>query len=74
MDNLKKDSKKFKKALQIIYTGKDRLSQTPRADMDGFEPAEVQKEQLKKYLVQLEKEQLFKEAIVNGEKRYDSKD
>lgn len=74
LENLKKDSKKYKQALEIIYKGKEMLNQIPRADMQGFEPADEQKEKLKKYLDQMEKERLFKEAIVNGEKRYDIRD
>ncbi len=71
MQNLKKGSKKYNKALEIIYVGQQRLEGVPRADMDGFEPAEEQQRKIKRYLEQKEKERLFREAMANGEKRYD---
>lgn len=41
--------------------------------MIGFKPSEDQRKQIEKYLAQLEKERLFRAAIVNGEKRYDER-
>lgn len=73
LNNLKKGSKKYERALAIISLAKERLEQTPRADMKGFAPAPDQQEQIKKYLKQLDKEKMFREAIVNGERRYDEK-
>lgn len=71
LQNLIKGSKKYNKALEIIYVGQQRLEDIPRADMDGFEPAEEQQRKIKRYLEQKEKERLFREALANGEKRYD---
>lgn len=71
LNSLKKGSKKYNRAIDIIIAGQKRLQQTARADMDGFEPSEEQQQQIEKYLIQLEKERLFREAIANGEKRYD---
>ena len=71
LNSLKKGSKKYNRAIDIIISGQKRLQQIPRADMEGFEPSEEQKKQIEKYLIQLDKERLFREAIANGEKRYD---
>lgn len=73
LKNLKKGSKKYQQAVDIIYIGKERLQLTPRADMTGFEPSKDQKLKVKKYQIQLEKEKRFREAIANGVKRYDQK-
>jgi len=74
LQQLEKRSKKYNKALEIIYLGQQRLERIPRADMDGFEPAEEQKQKIKRYLEQKEKERLFREAMANGEKRYDAQE
>jgi len=72
LESMKKRSKKYKQALELIYTGQERLNQVPRADMDGFKPSYEQRSALEKYENQQKKEQLFREAIVKGIKRYDS--
>ncbi|MCG8306810.1 MAG: hypothetical protein MI975_05410 [Cytophagales bacterium] len=71
LQHLNRDSRSYKRALQLIYSGKQRLSETPRADMEGFRPDDVQKVQIEKYLMRLEKEKKFRTAIAQGEKAYD---
>jgi hypothetical protein len=66
------NKKKYNEALAIIQLGRERLIHSPRAEMPGFEPCDEHKEMLKKYMVQLEIERKFRNAIEKGEKQYDS--
>ena len=73
LNNLSSDSVEFKEAIAIITKGKKRLAETPRAEMDGFEPSAEQQEMLKKYIDRMEQEKASKKAISTGEKQYDRK-
>ncbi|MCH7226952.1 hypothetical protein [Haloferula sp. A504] len=58
-------------ALAIIRTGAERLRRTPRRDMPGFEPAEVDRRRLEKYILRREIESANQRAIREGRKLYD---
>jgi hypothetical protein len=52
LDSLKKNSRKYRKALALIRKGHERLKKRPRADMPGFVPCERDLERMahvKKY-------------------------
>jgi hypothetical protein len=71
LKSLKKNSKKYKEALAIIYKGQERLNENPRLDMPGFEASTKDKERLQKYVFRLSEETKNREAITKGEKRFD---
>lgn len=71
LDAIRQETEKYRKALEIIKTGRDRLKKTPRADMDGFVPCERQREMLKKYAERLSIEAANQKAIESGNKKYD---
>ncbi len=71
LKGLKKHSKEYKEALAIIQTGQTRLNEKARLDMPGFNPSEVDQKRLNKYIFRLTEEKKNREAITNGEKRYD---
>ena len=48
-----------------------RLKETPRCDMDGFVPAEVDRKRLEKYIRRQEVESANRRAIREGRKVYD---
>ncbi len=64
---------KYREALAIIESGRAILAQRPRADMPDFQlvgPVEIEQEA--KYRARLEREASMREAIVEGERRYDA--
>ena len=64
---------RYAQAVEIIARGGQRLKEHPRADMVGFVPSERHQEMLRKYAAQLEEEQANRQAVVQGEKRYDGR-
>jgi hypothetical protein len=68
---LEKGSPEYSKALEIIEAGRQRLLQTPRADMEGFIPCEGDRERLAKYEQRRRIEQRNRAAICEGQKVYD---
>lgn len=67
-----KSDPKYRQALAIIESGKQALSQRPRADMPGFElvdPIEIDQEA--KYQARLKLEAQMRSAIAAGQKKYD---
>jgi len=74
LKKLEKESDAYKEALNIINIGNQRLKDTPRAEMEGFKPVKEQRDALQNYVYRLNKENKFRQAIVNGEKKYDEKD
>ena len=72
LNSLKTNSNKYKQALAIIRKGKERLNETPRADMPGFQPCEEQRDQLQKYMNRLQVEKENNEAISKGKLIYDT--
>ena len=71
LDTLPKDSASYREALAILKTGQQRLQQTPRADMVGFEPAAENQQRNDKWRARHKVEQQNRAAIVAGKKRYD---
>ena len=71
--NIQMNGATYLAALEIIKKGNQRLAQTPRADMEGFEPCEEQQIQLKKYINRLEVEKKNNKAVSEGKLVYDNK-
>jgi len=61
----------YKKAIALIRTGTERLKQNPRADMAGFQPAEIDVQRMVKYLARRKVETANRDAIREGRKVYD---
>ena len=68
---LDEGSPDYRSALAIIEGGAKRLKETPRCDMDGFVPAEVDRKRLEKYIRRQEVESANRRAIREGRKAYD---
>ncbi len=68
---LAKGSEAYREALTILKLGQQRLQQTPRADMDGFKPNDVDQQRNAKWAARREIEQDNRAAIVAGERCYD---
>jgi hypothetical protein len=64
--------KSYDEALQIIQMGKQRLQETPRADMENFVPCEQHLTQLDKYNIRLQYEEENRKAISEGRSFYES--
>ncbi len=73
LKNIQMDGAGYLEALEIIKKGEQRLEQTPRADMKGFEPCEEQQIQLKKYMNRLEVEKKNNKAVSEGKLVYDKR-
>lgn len=71
LKNIEANTADYKEAMNIIQTGQQRLLETPRADMEGFEPCEEQQIQLKKYMYRLNIEKENNKAISEGKTIYD---
>ncbi|MDR3108351.1 MAG: hypothetical protein LBU65_01510 [Planctomycetaceae bacterium] len=73
LTNLKKDSSEYKEALEIIETGKQTLTKTPRGENEKTVSAteQNQKQQTKYQNLKQHKQKMI-EAIVNGKKLYDN--
>ncbi len=68
---LAKGSEAYREALTILKLGQQRLQQTPRADMDGFKPNDVDQQRNAKWAARREIEQDNRAAVVAGERCYD---
>jgi hypothetical protein len=64
--------KPYEEALQIILQGKQRLQETPRADMENFVPCEEHLAQLDKYNICLQREEENRKAISEGRSFYET--
>lgn len=73
LQSIKHNEAAYTEALAIIQKGKERLQETPRADMAGFKPCEEQQKQLNKYINRLRIEQENNKAITDGKLIYDTK-
>ncbi len=62
----------YDRALAIIKAGKERLKATPRADMDGFVPCEVNRMREARYQESRMRERRAYDAIREGRKVYDA--
>jgi hypothetical protein len=71
LKNMQANSADYFEALAILQKGQQRLLETPRADMPGFEPCEEQQKQLKKYMKRLNVEKENNKAITEGNLIYD---
>lgn len=69
--SLKMDTPEYIQALGIIENGRQKLLQTPRADMEGFIPCEADQARLIKYEQRRRIEQRNRDAIRDGQKVYD---
>ena len=67
-----KDDPKYKEALSLIQTGKERLTQRPRGDLADFQPCEKDLQREAFYQERLQIEWRNREAVLKGEKMYDS--
>lgn len=73
LSNIKdRNSPAFLEALSIIRAGQNNLNERPRADMDGFIPCEADRLRQEKYEIRRQIELRNREAILNGEKVYDT--
>ena len=64
----------YVEALAIIASGKLKLSEKPRADMDGFSACMIDQLRYGKYVMRRQIELWNREAIRNGVKVYDAID
>ena len=69
---LKPESPERAESLALIRVGMERLKAKPRADMEGFVPAEPDLQREKKYQARLDAERAVYEAIRAGKKVYDA--
>ena len=68
---LDKKSPEYQQALDMIKEGARRLEKTPRADMPGFKPSEIDQQRLEKYIRRKKIEDANRQAIRTGKKLYD---
>ncbi len=61
----------YREALSIIETGRKKLLETPRADMDGFRPCIIDQLRNDRYLMRRQIELRNRKAIRDGVKVYD---
>lgn len=71
LSTLAKDSKAYRQALDILQAGRQRLQDTPRADMVGFKPAPTDHRRNRKWEDRYRIEHRNRAAIVAGETHYD---
>lgn len=72
LDSVRNDKEKYARALDLIRTGRKRLKETPRGDIEkDLVPCERHKVMLRKYAEQLKEQQAHTQSIVNKQKRYD---
>jgi hypothetical protein len=64
-------SAQYAEAVRIIQAGQRNLASTPRADMDGFAPCEIDQQRLRRYAQRQEVELLNRAAIGKAARRYD---
>lgn len=72
LDGIRNDKDKYNKALDILKTGKKRLKDTPRGDIESkLVPCERHKEMLRKYAERLKINESVNSCINKNEKVYD---
>lgn len=76
LDKIRNNSpEEYRQALRILYTGKKRLEETPRGDIEaGIVVAERLQKQLRKYALRLEEEAKYNKSIAGRQKRYEKPD
>jgi hypothetical protein len=74
LKNIQQNGTDYLEALAIIENGRQRLNETPRADMEGFVPCEEHQAQLKKYMNRLMVEKENNKAISEGKLIFDTID
>ena len=67
----KPGSERYEAALALIRTGKERLTQHPRGDVDGFELCATDQKREDKYLERQKLEARNRTAIREGRRVYD---
>lgn len=73
LDMIRNDKEKMKQALAILQTGKKRLKETPRGDIEKeLSLSEKDKAQLSKYAGRMEEEQKNRQCAAEGTKYYDN--
>lgn len=72
LKKLKESDERYTEALAIIRSGKQKLAENPRADMDGHQPCATDQQRQKYYDQRLSAEINFRSAIGGGRKLYDS--
>lgn len=74
LDKIRQDKEKYREAVEILKSGKKRLKETPRGDIeDELVLSERDKAQLSKYVFRMKKEEKNKQCIAKGEKYYEEK-
>jgi hypothetical protein len=71
LSKLDKESLEYQQALDMIKEGTKRLRKTPRCDMKGFQPSEIDQQRLEKYIRRQAIESTNRRAIREGRKIYD---
>ena len=66
-----RNSAEYHEALEIIGRGAEMLKQFPQCGVEGFVPCEADHLREAKYELRKNEERLNRQAISNGEKRYD---
>jgi hypothetical protein len=74
LKNVQQNEAVYQEALAIINKGRQRLLETPRADMEGFVPCEEHQAQLKKYMNRLMVEKENNKAVSEGKLIFDTID
>ena len=73
LDGIRDNKESFKRAVEIINTGRKRLKKSPRGDIEkDIVPCERNREQLIKYTERLKIERQNSAAISNNKKLYDN--
>lgn len=72
LDSVRNDKVQYARALELIKTGKKRLKETPRGDIEkDLVPCERHKAMLQKYADRLKENQACTQSIVDNKKKYD---
>jgi len=74
LNGIQQNGADYQEALEIIESGRQRLLNTPRADMNGFVPCEEHRAKLEKYMNRLMIEKENNKAISEGRLIYETID
>lgn len=73
LDGIREEKEKYTRAVALIKTGKKRLEESPRGDIEKeLIPCERHVVMLRKYMERLQEEEANRVSIVRKEKRYDT--